>query len=251
MPAMSGASQPAEEAYNPFPEPRKPATWADLSTAWNVEPTSSRPADTDTIDYEPRSKGRTPPEPPTEAAASVVRPRAVPPMTAGSAPIETCRYDSQRRQILDFRLPDLDGRPVSLGDLDADYILLDFWGTWCRPCLSSVPHLVELQERFDRRSLAVVGIACEDGPASANAAHVADVARQLGINYTTLVSSKDDGASPVQEALHIQAFPTMILLDRKGRVVWRDQGAMTTTLARLDRVLASSTKAAGSTSVRR
>jgi hypothetical protein len=65
-----------------------------------------------------------------------------------------------------------------------------------------------------------------------------------------LVSTKD-GASPVQEALHIQAYPTMVLLDRQGRVVWRETGANTSTLARLDRVLESSARALAKADVTR
>ncbi len=51
-----------------------------------------------------------------------------------------------------------------------------------------------------------------------------------------------DGPCPLQQALQIQAFPTMILLDRQGQVVWREQGATQVTLARLDRFLASATQ---------
>jgi thiol-disulfide isomerase/thioredoxin len=211
------------------------ATWADLSAAW--EPSARHP---DPADEEPRASGR-----------PVAGRTRVEPPSSSDWTVESCTYDTQRRQILDFRLADLEGRAVSLNDFDSDFILVDFWGTWCRPCLASVPHLVELQKRFDTRSLSIVGVACENGPASASAAHVADVARQLGINYTVLVSSKDNSASPMQEALHVAAYPTMILVDRKGRVVWRDQGSTTTTLSRLERVLAVSTRAAQSETVRR
>ena len=239
---------PVEDAaYDPFPAPKKPSTWADLSAAWNDERPARDAIAADTVDFEPTAM----PGPDRKADPVADRPRAASRLAVGGGSIEACRFDAKRLQVLDLRLPDLDGRPVSLSDFDADFVLLDFWGTWCRPCLTSVPHLVELQERLGGRSLAIVGIACEEGPASASAAHVADVAKRLGINYTVLVSSKDDAASPVQEALHIQAFPTMVLVDRNGRVVWRDQGATTTTLARLDRVLNTSTRAAGESTARR
>jgi thiol-disulfide isomerase/thioredoxin len=238
------ASAPAAEpaVYDPFPAPKKPTTWEDLSAAWKQDAPPRSFADADTADSEPRSGGA--PEQVRRAEALADRPSRPAASLKDLGPqVEACRYDAKRLQLLEFRLPDLEGRPVSLRDFDADFILLDFWGTWCRPCLSSVPHLVELQKRFDGRTLAVVGIACESGPASASTAHVADVAKRLGINYTVLVSSKDDAASPVQEALHVAAYPTMVLIDRNGRVVWRDQGATTPTLARLDRILATSTKA--------
>ena len=149
-----------------------------------------------------------------------------------------CDYDDRHRRIVDFRLPDLDGKPVRFQDIDADLILLDFWGTWCQPCLRSVPHLIELQERLGSK-IAVVGIACEPDPRDEAVARVKATARKLKVNYPILVS-KNDGTCPIQEALHIQAFPTLVLVDRQGRVIWRDQGATPATLARLDRALALS-----------
>ena len=57
-----------------------------------------------------------------------------------------------------------------------------------------------------------------------------------------MLLSRNDGSCPLQSALHVQAFPTMVLLDREGRVLWRDQGATPATLARLDRFLAAPPK---------
>jgi thiol-disulfide isomerase/thioredoxin len=225
------------------------STWADMSNLWAQAPDLDAPAAPNRKPTQPlRQVSARDDKPATVQAAGRIR------ETQGSAASrdaeEACRYDSLRRQLIDFRLPDLDGRSITMKDFDSDFILLDFWGTWCRPCLNSVPHLVELQKRFGAKSLSVVGIACEDGPASASIAHVDDVAQQLGINYLVLVSTKD-GASPIQEAMHIQAYPTMILLDRQGRVVWRDTGANTSTLARLDRVLEASTRALAKADVTR
>lgn len=148
-----------------------------------------------------------------------------------------CDYDDRHRRIVDFRLTSLDGRPVRFRDLDADLVLIDFWGTWCSPCLKSIPHLVDLQERMGKR-LTVLGVACEAEAPDKAAAKVTETVRSLNVNYPVLLS-RNDGSCPLQQALHIQAFPTLILVDREGRVLWRDQGATPATLARLDRVLAS------------
>jgi thiol-disulfide isomerase/thioredoxin len=220
-PRLDPEPPPADAAeLIPIPDPfatntPRQTTFGDLAHVWKALP-KSEPA---SITPAPLARGKGS----RKAAAALPN-------------IETCRYDSKKRQLIDFRLPDLDGNPVNLKDLEGDLILLDFWGTWCQPCLSSVPHLVELQERLGGKRLTIVGIACEEGPASASAAHVAKVANQLGINYTVLVSSKDE-RSPVLEALNVQAFPTMVVIDRTGRIVWRDQGATEMTLARLDRAV--------------
>ena len=128
-------------------------------------------------------------------------------------------------------------------DFDTDLILLDFWGSWCQPCLRSVPHLVDLQKRLGGKQLQVIGIACEreETPAAERAAGVAKAVKKLGINYPVLVTSMD-GSCPLQKALHVQAYPTLILVDRQGRVLWQDQGATRLTMARLDRMISIATK---------
>jgi thiol-disulfide isomerase/thioredoxin len=153
----------------------------------------------------------------------------------------SCQFNSRLQRLVDFQLPDLQGTPVRFQDLDADLVLLDFWGTWCGPCVNSIPHLVDLQKRFGPRQLRVIGIAYEQGPTQGRATVVAASSRKMGINYTVLLGESDGQPCPLQEALHVQAYPTLVLLDRQGRILWRDQGASSLTLARLDRVIASNT----------
>jgi thiol-disulfide isomerase/thioredoxin len=159
-----------------------------------------------------------------------------------SAAQTVCRFDPAERRLVDFQLPGLDGKMVSLHDIDADVILLDFWGSWCTPCKTSIPHLSDLQAKMGARRIQVVGIACEKGTSFQDRRASADAARKaLGISYPILVSSKD-GSCPVQQALQVQFYPTMVLLDRNGRLLAREQGATEVTLARMDRAIASSLK---------
>lgn len=157
----------------------------------------------------------------------------------------SCRFDARQRRLVDFRLPDLQGKPVQFKDLDADLVLIDFWGTWCGPCVQSIPHLVDLQSRFGPERLKVVGVAYEQGTTPERTAAVEAAARRLGINYTVLLAEADGQPCPLQGALNVQAFPTMVLVDRHGRILWRDQGATKSTLARLARVIASNAENTG------
>jgi len=150
-----------------------------------------------------------------------------------------CRFDPNERRLVDFKLPDLGGKLVSLHDIDADVILLDFWGSWCAPCRKSVPHLIELQEELAGKRFQVVGIACEKGATAPDRrASAAKAIQELGIRYPVLLSSMD-GSCPVQQALQVQFYPTLILLDREGRLLAREQGATDATLPRMDRAIAS------------
>ena len=102
-----------------------------------------------------------------------------------------CRFDPSDRRLVDFQLPGLDGKMVSLHDIDADVILLDFWGSWCAPCRTSIPHLTELQAKMGGKRLQVVGIACEKGATLQDRrASASKAIQELGINYPVLLSEQ-------------------------------------------------------------
>jgi peroxiredoxin len=155
-----------------------------------------------------------------------------------------CRFDSRDRRLVDFRLPTTDGKLVSFHEFKADLIVLDFWGSWCKQCGPSVDHLTELQAKLSntRKRVQVIGIACENGSSlNERQASAADAVRRLKINYPVLVSSMD-GSCPVQKGMQVHFYPTMILLDRDGRVIQRAEGATDATLARMDRAIATALK---------
>jgi peroxiredoxin len=146
---------------------------------------------------------------------------------------------------VELQLPGLDGRMVSLSDIDADLILLDFWGSWCRQCQKSIEHHRDVQTQIGGKTLQVVGIACEkEKTFEARQKSAAAAAKQLGINYPILVTSMD-GDCPVQKALQVQFYPSMVLLDRQGNILQFEQGATDTTLSRMDRAIAKAANDGG------
>jgi thiol-disulfide isomerase/thioredoxin len=156
-----------------------------------------------------------------------------------------CSIDAAERRLIDFKLPDLNGKLVSLHDIDADVILLDFWGSWCQPCRKSIPHLVELQKQFAGKRFSVIGIACEKAAAPRDRqASAVKAVNELGITYPVLLSGRD-GTCPVQQALQIQFYPTMVLITRDGKLLAREHGATDITLPRMDRAIASALRGQG------
>ena len=232
--ATTGADAPAQgglaDAAEASTTPRRRVTWGELAASANPKLAAAEPRRSliGRLGRSPaKAKGKSEPDVP---AAADGEPAA-------------CQFDGRRQQLLDFRLPDLQGRTVRFQDLGADLVLLDFWGTWCGPCLQSVPHLIDLQQRLGGRNFKVVGIAYEKaGSTAERVAAVGESARKLGINYQVLLGDME--TCPLQAAFHVQAYPTMILLDRQGRVLWRDQGSSAGTLARLDRVIDAQARAA-------
>jgi thiol-disulfide isomerase/thioredoxin len=234
-----GADVPGLQAEVP-PEDRP--TWGDLS---------AQSAERRAMQY-PASTRRLPPADPAVAARApeAAEPRRGPLGRLGRKGEEdagvmavSCNFDERRNRLVDFALPDVQGRPVRFQDLDADFILIDFWGTWCGPCVNAIPHLVEVQNRYDPKRVRVVGVACEQGTPEENTASVVAAMRQLGVNYPVLMSGQDGRPCPLSAAFKVQAYPTLVLVDRHGRVLWRDTGGGPATLTRLDRVLAANLRA--------
>ena len=67
-------------------------------------------------------------------------------------------------------------------------MLLDFWATWCVPCRSEIPHLVELQDKYRDQGLVVLGISMDDGPDP-----VRDFQKQIKMNYPVVIGDAKTG----------------------------------------------------------
>jgi thiol-disulfide isomerase/thioredoxin len=118
-----------------------------------------------------------------------------------------------------WTLKDLDGHDVSSAQFKGKVVIVDFWATWCVPCIGEIPGYVELQKKYGPQGLVIVGIAYRDpkGPA-----HVKAFAAQKGMNYTLVM-----GDETVAEAFGgIDGIPSTFLINRQGRIVHHKIGAM-------------------------
>lgn len=110
-----------------------------------------------------------------------------------------------------------------LGELPGDLILFDFFGSWCGPCRRAVPHLNHLHRRYASEGLRVIGVACEYGPADEAIATTERTRSELGIEYPLLVSPLED-ESEFREYFRVEKYPTLVLIDRSGKVHFQAAG---------------------------
>lgn len=95
--------------------------------------------------------------------------------------------------------------------------MVDFWATWCGPCLQSIPALVELSEAFEGQGVTFIGINV-DSPR--NLAKVKPFARSMGITYPVLL----DVNSEVMAQLNVTAVPTLLVVNAAREVVLLHEG---------------------------
>jgi len=108
-----------------------------------------------------------------------------------------------------FTRPGLDGKPVSLKSYRGKVVLVDFWASWCPPCIVEIPQLIGLQKKHGAR-LQIIGVSMDDDAASAR-----DVARRFAFNYPLLMGDAKFGH------LYggILGLPSAFLVGRDGRIV--------------------------------
>ena len=113
-----------------------------------------------------------------------------------------------REKAPDFTLESINGDTIKLSDYRGKVVILDFWATWCRPCVMEIPHYKELYEAYKDSGLAIIGIAL-DKPQK-----VVSFVDRFEVNYPIAVGDRSLAA----EYGGIRAIPTTFVLDQDGRI---------------------------------
>ncbi len=112
----------------------------------------------------------------------------------------------------------LDGAPVRLADFEGRVVLLNFWATWCAPCVREMPSLDRLQAALEDRGLAVLAVSIDRGGAKV----IRPFAKRLGLERLGLYH---DPKGALFKAFGVTGLPTTFLIDRRGRIVGAYPGA--------------------------
>jgi cytochrome c biogenesis protein CcmG/thiol:disulfide interchange protein DsbE len=112
----------------------------------------------------------------------------------------------------------LDGKPLNLATEKGNVIFLNVWATWCGPCRFETPELQLLQNQYGAKGLKVIGVSLDEGETSVVKTFVAE----QKITYPIAV----DPEGRIANLLQTTVLPTSLLLDRNGKIVWRQIGAI-------------------------
>jgi thiol-disulfide isomerase/thioredoxin len=118
----------------------------------------------------------------------------------------------------EFVFSDMQGKVQRLSEYRGKWVLLNFWATWCPPCLEEIPDLVEMHNARSTTDFAVIGVAMSSSRDS-----VISFGKQLEISYP-IVLGDDKSAAQIGR---INALPTSYLYDPSGKLVSYQTGMVT------------------------
>ncbi|MEM7792147.1 MAG: TlpA disulfide reductase family protein [Verrucomicrobiota bacterium] len=102
--------------------------------------------------------------------------------------------------------------PLSLEELKGKIIVLDFWATWCGPCIASIPHTNQIHEKY-KNDVVIIGVCHPKGSEKMN-----DVAKEYSISYPIAVDKSGDTIRTYK----VNGYPDYYIFDRTGKLVVAD-----------------------------
>jgi thiol-disulfide isomerase/thioredoxin len=113
------------------------------------------------------------------------------------------------KELPTLNLQDFSGKTVKQTDLTAKAYIVDFWATWCGPCIVEIPNYNRLQEKYGDKGLKVLGVTL----ASGEAAEVKPYIEKLKMKYTVLLGDDDQAGD-----LRIMGFPTTFVVTKDWKI---------------------------------
>jgi len=121
---------------------------------------------------------------------------------------------------LTFAFPDLNGNLQNAQQWRGKILLINFWATWCGPCLKEIPEFIQLQQEYQDQNLQFIGIAIDDRQA------VADYLQRIKINYPILIAGDTGSLLSHQLGNIINAVPFTVIVNPQGQIVHRQPGVL-------------------------
>ena len=116
----------------------------------------------------------------------------------------------------DFSILTSGGEYISSDELSGKVILLDFWGIWCKPCLSAIPYLSQVAKKYKKEAFVLISVDVNDEEATWR--------EYIAQNKMSWTHTRDSN-SKIQRAFQVTAFPSYFLIDHEGIIRYRGRGS--------------------------
>ncbi len=123
--------------------------------------------------------------------------------------------------IVDFTLKDLSGKTHKLSDYRGKWVVVNYWATWCPPCLEEIPDLSDFHDKHKDKDAVVLGVNNEELPIT----KLTDFAESYLVSYPILPAPRDASADYMLGP--VPALPTTYIVSPAGRVMARNVGPLT------------------------
>ena len=128
---------------------------------------------------------------------------------------ELARIDKVGKPAPSVSTQDLNGKPVRLDSLKGKYVLVDFWATWCGPCVVELPRLQQAYEKYHAAGLEIVGVSLDE-----NRGAVVDFVKARKLPWPQIHNAS--ASSDIAEAFGVGSIPANFLIDPVGNVTRLD-----------------------------
>ena len=137
--------------------------------------------------------------------------------------------DGPAATLPSFTAVTIDGDVVNTQKLRGKVVLLDFWGTWCKPCQAAIPHLRELASELEDEPFVIVGIA-----ADTNLGAVRRYTESRGMTWPQILDADRRFSA---EVFQVPSYPTYLLFDHEGTAIFQTSGFSRRTKKKVDRAV--------------
>lgn len=131
--------------------------------------------------------------------------------------IEVLTLVSEGQPAPEIALPNKDGDTMRLSDLKGQYVLIDFWASWCRPCRNENPFVVAAYTKYHEQGFTVYGISLDD-----NRDKWLKAIEDDGLIWNTHVSSLKGWENEFAKKYGVMSIPSNFLIDKEGVIVGKD-----------------------------
>ncbi len=120
----------------------------------------------------------------------------------------------------EFTLSDLSGQQHRTSEWRGKILVINFWATWCPPCLKEIPEFIKLQKQYTGQNLQFIGVAIDDDFA------VADFIKTTPINYPNLLGQEQGISLAEQLGNAAGVLPFTVIVDPQGQIIHRQHGEL-------------------------